>query len=75
MLAFSTLLCYTNVAVGGIAQLGERLNGIQEVSGSIPLISTIRKVSKSYDFEAFSLFFSLLLFTIFAIQTLSQLHF
>ena len=31
---------------GGIAQLGERLNGIQEVSGSIPLIST-RKVLKS----------------------------
>ena len=28
---------------GGIAQLGERLNGIQEVSGSIPLISTISK--------------------------------
>jgi hypothetical protein len=28
-------------AVGGaIAQLGERLNGIQEVSGSIPLSST-----------------------------------
>ena len=27
-------------AYGGIAQLGERLNGIQEVSGSIPLIST-----------------------------------
>ena len=27
---------------GGIAQLGERLNGIQEVSGSIPLISTIK---------------------------------
>ena len=26
---------------GGIAQLGERLNGIQAVSGSIPLISTI----------------------------------
>ena len=25
---------------GGIAQLGERLNGIQEVSGSIPLFST-----------------------------------
>ena len=30
---------------GGIAQLGERLNGIQEVSGSIPLIST--KTTKS----------------------------
>ena len=29
------------LAHGGIAQLGERLNGIQEVSGSIPLISTI----------------------------------
>jgi hypothetical protein len=25
---------------GAIAQLGERLNGIQEVSGSIPLSST-----------------------------------
>ena len=44
---------------GGIAQLGERLNGIQEVSGSIPLISTkgyaerlvfVRK-------QAFSLFY------------------
>lgn len=26
---------------GGVAQLGERLNGIQEVRGSIPLVSTI----------------------------------
>ncbi|EDM97528.1 hypothetical protein BACCAP_04672 [Pseudoflavonifractor capillosus ATCC 29799] len=38
--------CYTIQVItgrqqyGGIAQLGERLNGIQEVSGSIPLIST-----------------------------------
>ena len=31
---------------GGIAQLGERLNGIQEVSGSIPLISTKKKDRK-----------------------------
>ena len=31
--------------------LGERLNGIQEVSGSIPLIST-RKALKSQDFRA-----------------------
>ena len=30
----------TATKYGGIAQLGERLNGIQEVSGSIPLIST-----------------------------------
>ena len=29
-----------STAHGGIAQLGERLNGIQEASGSIPLIST-----------------------------------
>ena len=31
---------------GGIAQLGERLNGIQEVSGSIPLISTMKVLGK-----------------------------
>ena len=31
---------------GGIAQLGERLNGIQEVSGSIPLISTKSQIRK-----------------------------
>ena len=28
------------VSCGGIAQLGERLHGMQEVSGSIPLTST-----------------------------------
>ena len=33
-------------------QPGERLNGIQEVSGSIPLIST-KKHLKSYDFKCF----------------------
>ena len=31
---------FREIEYGGIAQLGERLNGIQEVSGSIPLIST-----------------------------------
>ena len=37
----SDLLIYRNIVeIWGIAQLGERLNGIQEVSGSIPLIST-----------------------------------
>ena len=35
------------IEYGGIAQLGERLNGIQEVSGSIPLISTKIKDSCS----------------------------
>ena len=37
---------------GGIAQLGERLNGIQEVSGSIPLISTKAKNTPSGVFFA-----------------------
>ena len=31
---------YNAAQVGGIAQLVERLHGMQEVSGSIPLIST-----------------------------------
>ena len=30
---------------GDIAQLGERLNGIQEVRGSSPLISTNKKIT------------------------------
>ncbi len=34
-------VCYKSLHLNGaIAQLGERLNGIQEVSGSIPLSST-----------------------------------
>src|SRR5699024_11785670 len=45
--------------VGGIAQLGERLNGIQEVSGSIPLISTKRgtKCRKTVGTKGFQRFF------------------
>ena len=33
---------------GDIAQLGERLNGIQEVSGSTPLISTTRNTELNH---------------------------
>tara|TARA_R100001143_G_C3344661_1_gene126111 strand:- start:190 stop:492 length:303 start_codon:yes stop_codon:yes gene_type:complete len=33
-------LRYSSICHGGIAQLGERLHGMQEVSGSIPLTST-----------------------------------
>ena len=33
--------------VGGIAQLGERLHGMQEVSGSIPLTSTTDQVARA----------------------------
>jgi hypothetical protein len=32
--------CVKSGRSGGIAQLGERLHGMQEVSGSIPLTST-----------------------------------
>ena len=39
-LDFLMNLWYNNLSFGGIAQLGERLNGIQEVRGSTPLIST-----------------------------------
>ena len=41
---------------GAIAQLGERLNGIQEVVGSIPIISTKFKTLKlKVSFKVFSL--------------------
>ena len=40
--------CFVDILynVGGIAQLGERLHGMQEVSGSIPLFSTITRTYK-----------------------------
>ena len=34
------LMIIMRASFGGIAQLGERLHGMQEVSGSIPLTST-----------------------------------
>ncbi len=36
---------YGNMLIvrGGVAQLGECLNGIQEVVGSIPIVSTTKK--------------------------------
>jgi hypothetical protein len=39
-------LLYSRFCAGGIAQLGERLHGMQEVSGSIPLTSTSKKAEK-----------------------------
>ena len=44
---------YDNIfehSVGGVAHLGERLNGIQEVRGSTPLISTINGLSSPFLF-------------------------
>ena len=43
---------YGIIDYGGIAQLGERLTGSQEVSGSIPLIST-KKGPKPQGFRPF----------------------
>ena len=42
VVAFFAMLCYNN-SHGGIAQLGERLNGIQEVMGSNPTISMVKR--------------------------------
>ena len=39
--------------IGGIAQLGERLHGMQEVSGSIPLTSTIKVSRIGQSFQGF----------------------
>jgi hypothetical protein len=57
--------------VGGVAHLGERLNGIQEVRGSIPLISTTDPVTLvvagflvSYDTRMILKFITLLKFSI-----------
>ena len=49
-------------ALGGIAQLGERLNGIQEVSGSIPLISTRKKACNLNGLQASLFFIYMLIF-------------
>ena len=55
----------TNVVLsGGIAQLGELLNGIQEVSGSIPLISTKSEcaITKNLGFQTKTKVFCYLFF-------------
>ena len=46
MLVILKHLCYYVFCLGGVAQLGERLNGIQEVMGSIPTVSTKKRQSK-----------------------------
>ncbi len=42
-MVLSITLLRDSVISGGVAQLGERLNGIQEVIGSIPTVSTKKK--------------------------------
>ena len=45
------------IRLGGVAQLVERLNGIQEVRGSTPLISTIKTHERSVKTFAVCVFF------------------
>ncbi len=46
LLAESRWFKKSSIPFGGIAQLGERLHGMQEVIGSIPFTSTIKAVVK-----------------------------
>ena len=55
---------------GGIAQLGERLTGSQEVSGSIPLISTTKRSCNCNGYKTFS--FLLQAFGYAAVLTLGE---
>ncbi len=47
--------------VGGIAQLGERLHGMQEVSGSIPLTSTKKNKAVMHKLGVISILLGLVL--------------
>ena len=40
------MLKLQNIKLGGVAQLGARLNGIQKVVGSIPIVSTTTNKSE-----------------------------
>lgn len=51
---------------GGIAQMVERLVRIQEVRGSIPLISTMKK--REYLFDTFFFYFTIILVEIRGIE-------
>ena len=49
VLALHTSFPYSTFSLqGGVAQLGERLTGSQEVRGSIPLVSTMRFKARVY---------------------------
>jgi hypothetical protein len=47
---------------GGIAQLGERLHGMQEVIGSIPFTSTIKRAEEFEDTSFFRSWLNIFLF-------------
>ena len=55
-------LCYKHVSLdGAVAQLGERLNGIQEVRGSIPRSSTIKEITGTWRISPSAFFFAQIL--------------
>ena len=56
------------ITCGGVAHLGERLNGIQEVRGSIPLISTTNQIASAIWFFCFSGRFCFRLFAPFILR-------
>jgi hypothetical protein len=52
-------LCYKQDSLdGAVAQLGERLNGIQEVRGSIPRSSTIKEIIGTWRIRPSAFFFA-----------------
>ena len=52
--AHETQTLRSDASYGGLAQLGERLHGMQEVTGSIPVFSTIGS-NKSYKHRWFQI--------------------
>ena len=55
LLTIKKILCiiFLFIKYGGVAQLGERLTGSQEVMGSIPTVSTKESAGKSCRFFIF----------------------
>ena len=62
------------ITCGGVAHLGERLNGIQEVRGSIPLISTTENPLKQTFKRVFYLLFAGVLCHIRKVATLLTIY-
>ena len=65
---------YSTFSHGGVAQLGERLTGSQEVRGSIPLVSTIVNAKAFGKPEAFFLIKRLNWLTVFAAGVSAQVY-
>ena len=60
---------------GGVAHLGERLNGIQEVESSILFVSTNRKVARTSCFCRFFILLKNRIFTDISNELLMTFHY